>query len=235
MSKVSGSVKSGQMPKVTILQLDTYFPRPPGDVGCAATYDCTADIVTIAKASVAKVVSGAPGHLEIAGFEAAIAGSDADVIATSCGFLCYWQRHLAAHCSVPFISLALIDLPQIRRRYNDAELGILTFDADLLSGPAYAGCLGSFAGPIIGLPVDAHLRQVIAKDLSALDEDRAAGELCDLVADSLATYPLKALLLECTNLPPYKAKIKERFGVDIFDVLTAIDNRRHSLIRAEFL
>ena len=63
---------------------------------------------------------------------------------------------------------------------------------------------------------------MIAEDLTTLDQARAEAELIDLVAGLQQTRPVPALLLECTNLPTYKAALWARFDVEIFDVLTLI-------------
>ena len=79
------------MAKLTVLQLDTAFPRLPGDVASPDSYDCAIDIVTIPAATVKTIVTDHPDHIDISGFEAAIdlidrTADDNDVITTSCGF-----------------------------------------------------------------------------------------------------------------------------------------------------
>ena len=45
---------------------------------------------------------------------------------------------------------------------------------------------------------------------------------------------MRALLLECTNLPPYKQALKARFDLEIFDILTLIDRRKAGMVNAAF-
>lgn len=214
------------MAKLTVLQLDTAFPRLPGDVASPDSYDCTVDIVTIPAATVKEIITDHPDRIDISGFEAAIElidlkANDDDVITTSCGFLCFWQQHLASRTRLPFISSALIDLPRLQAQYGQ-RLGILTFDADTLTQPAYAESMAGFNGPVYGLPKTAHLRQVISQNLIQLDRQRAEAELIELVRIMMMQSPIDALLLECTNLPPYKAALKAEFGIEIYDILTVL-------------
>ena len=46
---------------------------------------------------------------------------------------------------------------------------------------------------------------------------------------------VKALLLECTNLPPYKQALKARFDIEIFDILTLIDSIKSNLVDPAYL
>ena len=95
--------------------------------------------------------------------------------------------------------------------------------------------LAGFGGQVIGLPPTTHLRQVIANDLPDLDPALAEAEILQLVDELCAEYRVRALLLECTNLPPYKAAIKARFGLEVFDILTLINDVNIDLVKPEFV
>ncbi|ADE38726.1 aspartate/glutamate racemase family protein [Candidatus Puniceispirillum marinum] len=214
------------MAKLTVLQLDTAFPRLPGDVASPDSYDCAIEIVTIPAATVKAIVTDHPDQTDISGFETAIdlidrTAEDDDVITTSCGFLCYWQKHLARRTRLPFVASALTDMPRLQAQYGQ-RLGILTFDANTLTQPAYAPALAGFNGSIAGLPKTAYLRQVITQNAPQLDSQRAEAELIELVRKMISDTPIDALLLECTNLPPYKAALKAEFGIEIYDILTVL-------------
>ena len=216
------------MAKLTVLQLDTAFPRLPGDVASPDSYDGAVDIVTIPAATVESIVTDKPERTDISGFEAAIdmiddKAKDGNIITTSCGFLCYWQKHLASRTRLPFISSALIDLPRLTAKYG-RSLGILTFHSNTLSKPAYADAMAGFDGPIVGLPKAAHLSQVITQNATHLDKQRVEAELVELVRTMISDTHIDALLLECTNLPPYKAALKAEFGIEIYDILTVLNN-----------
>ena len=86
---------------------------------------------------------------------------------------------------------------------------------------------------IIGLNQDAHLRAVIGGDASTLDAAKAARETVDTVR-AQTTNSLRTLLLECTNLPPYKGALAAAFDVQIIDILTEIEAVRPKSIRPAF-
>ena len=209
------------MPAVTVLQLDTSFPRIPGDVACPQTYLGEVEVIRIAQASVAQVVSDRPDLIDIAPFEDAVRRAKGDVIVTSCGFLSYWQDQLAALADRPFVASALIGL----KRLDNPT--VLTFDAASLTPLHLRGA----ACRVVGLSDDLHLKQVIRGDLPHLDITQVAAEMTtlELPADT------KHLLLECTNLPPYKHVFRKLFDVPITDILTEIERLKAGTIDPAFL
>ena len=214
------------MTRLTVLQLDTRFPRIAGDVASPESYLEPVDIRIIPRASVDAVVSHHPECLDISGFEAALArineAGNEGIVATSCGFLFYWQEHLAALTKRRLITSSLCCLEAVCRKYDTSKTAIITFDADVLASTVYAPLMGDFDGAIIGLDHRHHLHQVISSDLPRLDSRRAEKELLAHLAGKLAG--IEAVILECTNLVPYKAALKEAFGVAVFDIMTCIDD-----------
>ena len=218
------------MSVVSLLQLDTGFPRIPGDIGSPETWRADLDVHVVPELSVARVINNDPGATDMTAVEAAMDRARGDILTTSCGFLCYWQDRLAARTTMPFVSSALLALPDLRKRFADDELAILTFNADVLTSPAFTPSLGGFAGAVAGLAAQSHLRQVIANDLPTLDRQRAEDEVVRLVDGLCAAGGVRALLLECTNLPPYKQALKARFDIEIFDILTLIDGMKADIV-----
>ena len=223
------------MATLSLLQLDTGFPRIAGDIGCRDTFRAELDIHVLEELSVARVVTPAPQADDMDRLGAVLAGTQGDVITTSCGFLSVWQDQLAALAPAPFVSSALHALPSILKRYEASDLAILTFDAATLRSPAFAPSLHGFDGPVAGLADGSHLKQVIAEDLPRLDAARAEAEITDLVAGLVARHRPKALLLECTNLPPYKPALAAQFDLEIFDILTLIDSVKPDIVEPAFL
>ena len=222
---------AARQPALTVLQLDTRFPRVPGDVACADTYTSPPEILRIPRATVARVVTDRPAEVEIAPFETAAASAAGRVIATSCGFLAPHRDRLARAAGRPVIASALDILPRLVARHGAGGVLVVTFDARSLT----AAHLGAAAGvDVAGLPPDSHLRRVIASDAPELDAARAAAEVAALVAAHLRPAH-RQILLECTNLPPAKPAIRAVTALPIADVLTCIEAARPGTVRPAFL
>ena len=217
-----------------MLQLDTKFPRIPGDVGCAETFQCELEIIRVPAATVAKIVTARPDEIDLRPFEDAIASATGDLITTSCGFLAPHQARLAQACDAPFVASALCQLPELAARYSPSQLGIITFDSEKLDAAHLPINCTDYAGSIYGLANDSHLRDVISNDKTDLDPEKATADVC-AVAQHEIPNTIDAILLECTNLPPYKASLRRFKNVEIFDILTAIEARLPSAVNPRFL
>ena len=220
-------------PTVTILQLDTNFPRVPGDVASTYTYNGEVEIIRIPCATVNNVVNDRPDLIDITAFESAIDAARGEIIVTSCGFLSYWQEHLQQRTSKRFISSALIAFEHLSKRFSPNEVLTLTFDESSLTAQHF-NQYPSYANDVIGLPEDMLLRQVISEDRNELNVETVAQELVEFI--STKQHPNhKHLLLECTNLSPYKTHLYQATGLDITDILTCIEAARPNTVCNEFL
>lgn len=217
-------------PTVTVLQLDTSFPRVPGDVACLDTYIGDIEIIRIPSASVNAIVSGRPDQVDIKPFEIAIKQAQGDIIVTSCGFLSYWQTHLAELTDKPFISSSLTALHKLEQGFEPKEILIATFDANKLNQRH----LGQSRAQVIGLSPDMHLRKVISKNLNSLDVKKASKEITSWILRKITTE-IKHIVLECTNLPPYKSAIQRMTNLEVTDILTCVEAVRPGTINSKFI
>ncbi len=208
-----------------VLMLDTRFPRPPGDIGNPASFDFPVLFRTLPGASVARIVTSEPlpGSIvqEFADAARGLVADGATAITTSCGFLSPLQAQLQAALPLPVITSSLWMLPALRKQHGpDAVFGILTFDARRLA-PHQIPDDGPFI--VEGLQPGDHLFDVIAANLETLDPVRAeAGVVAAAHRLSSRSSKLRAVVLECTNLPPYRQKTAEICGCEIVDIHDAI-------------
>ncbi|MEQ9812242.1 MAG: aspartate/glutamate racemase family protein [Azospirillaceae bacterium] len=212
---------------VGIIMLDTHFPRPHGDIGNPATFGGHALIRRVPAATVASVVrSGALDPavaVPIADAARELAAAGAAVIATSCGFLGSLQDRLAAAVDVPVIASALNRLPDIRASHGAAaRLGILTFDAATLT-PAHFGGNHDPRDAVAGVEAGRELARVIRGDLPELDIAAAEADAVDAARRLVAAAPdIAAIVLECTNLGPYRTAIARATGLPVHDLVGLI-------------
>lgn len=220
-------------PKVSVLQLQTGFPRIPGDVACPETYYGELEVIPIPNATVRNIVTQSPDQIDIKPFEDALKKATGDIIVTSCGFLAYWQNHLANRTNKPFISSALVALKGLSLKFTPREVLILTFDKESLVH-AHFGDYTAYHAGTIGLRADMHLRRVISEDKRNLDVVKATYELTTILAGAKLSEH-RHILLECTNLPPYKPAIRRMTSLEVSDILTCVEAVQPGSVRPEFL
>lgn len=218
-------------PRVSILQLDTRFPRIAGDVAAETTYTTSPEIIRIHGAGVEQIVTQNPASVDITPFVEAARKAKGDVITTSCGFLAPFEDLLAKEVDRPFLASSLNALPCLSKKISSAQIQILTFDADRLCAAHFSGLS---AARVVGLRPDSHLRQVIQSDALHLDPELACHEMLDGLRDDISDT-CRLIVLECTNLPPYKSAIQTELGLKTFDILDRIEATCSGAIRSQHL
>lgn len=200
-------------PFFSLLRLESQFPRPLGDSANIATHAFPVSIEIIADATVERVVyQGAAGLIErfISAAQAQVK-KGAVAVGTSCGFLFEHQATIQARLNVPFLSSSLLWLQASKGTSEPAA--ILTFDSDILSKAAWFRSVAPNA-ELEGLGKNSHLYRTIHDDALILDVDLASAEVVNCALALVRRYrtkfgyPPKTMLLECTNLGPYKAAIQ---------------------------
>jgi Asp/Glu/hydantoin racemase len=223
---------------VGILMLDTRFPRIPGDMGHAGTFEFPVRYHRVRGADPDRVVRrGAEGLLP-AFVDGAreLEREGVGAITTNCGFLVTYQRELAAAVSVPVFTSTLLLVPLVHRMLGPhRRVGILTVNAPTL-GPAHlaaAGITPEMRVAVAGLETEKEFTRVLLGDELELDVDQAREEHVRVARRLQAQYPdLGALVLECTNMGPYTRDIQRATGLPVFDIVSLVRFVHASLVAA---
>lgn len=210
------------VPPLGLIMLDTRFARPPGDVGHAASWPFPVLFETVRGATARRVVGGQDADLADAFVQAGerLRARGAVGIITSCGFLAARQRSLAARMTLPLATSSLMQLPLIDRCLpGGRRAGIITYDADALNHAHFVAVGADPATPVVGLPADGALRGLIERE-APYDADAIARDVLEAAGRLVARGDIGAILMECTNLPPFSKAVAERFGLPVFDIIT---------------
>lgn len=223
---------------VGILVLDTRFPRIVGDVGNALTFDFPIRYHRVGGATSDQVVRRGDRGLLPAFVEGARALEREGVgaITTSCGFLARFQPELAAAVRVPVFTSSLMLIPLVHRMLAPGRVvGVLTVDASSLTrGHLEAAGVGPEVPVMIaGLEGEKEFSRVLLDDLETLDVDAAREEHARVARRLVAEHPeVGAIVLECTNMPPYRADVQRAAGRPVFDIVSLIRMVHHALIHS---
>jgi Asp/Glu/hydantoin racemase len=213
---------------VGILMLDTRFPRIPGDMGNATTFPFPVRYQRVAGADPDLVVRrGAEGLLPrfVEGARA-LEREGVGAITTNCGFLIKYQRELAAAVAVPVFTSSLLLVPLVHRMLPAGRrVGLMTVNAASL-GPEHlagAGIAPEIPIAIAGMEGEKEFTRVLLDDELELDVDLAREEHVRVARRLVAAHPdLGAIVLECTNMPPYAGDIRRATGLPVFDIVSLV-------------
>lgn len=212
---------------IGILHLDNvWYPMVPGNVQNAWTYDFPVRYKAVTGLDTPTLHSG---NEEV--FDAILATAKAlekegvRAISSACGFFGHFHRRLADEMDIPVGLSSLVQIPWIRATMKSGKkIGILTANAAAISDNLLKQCGIEDSSDL----VITDLRY--GENFSAIMEDRGffdnagtrrevVGAAKQLVEDN---PDIGAILLECSDMPPYASAIQEVTGLPVYDFITLI-------------
>jgi hypothetical protein len=210
-----------------ILMLEARFPRIPGDMGNARTWPFPVLYRVVKGASPERVVLHQAEGLLPAFLDAAadLVSQGAEAITTNCGFLALFQRELAEHVRVPVATSSLLQVPWVQATLPPGKrVGVITVSGSSLT-PRHLAAAGVPADtPFIGTESGLEFFRVLVRGESQdMDVALAAQDILDAGRTLVARNPdVGAIVLECTNMPPYAAALRYALGMPVFDIYSLI-------------
>jgi len=210
-----------------ILMLEARFPRIPGDMGNAATWPFPVLYRVVRGASPERVVlDGARGLLP--DFVAAardLVDLGAEAITTNCGFLSLFQAELAAAVRVPVATSSLMQVPWVGAMLPPGRrVGVITVSGRSLTPAHLAAANVAPDTPIEGTESGREFFRVLIKaEKTDMDVALAEADILDAGRRLVARHPeVGAIVLECTNMPPYAAALRDALGLPVFDIFSLV-------------
>jgi len=212
-----------------VLMLDTRFPRLVGDIGNPATFPFAVRYRVVAGASPSRVVVEADRTL-LAPFVAAaraLADEGCAAISTSCGFLALFQGELQAAVTVPVWSSSLLLLPELQAALPAGRrVGVVTADVGSMTSAHLRAAGAAEDTPVEGLSPDSAFHATLIDNRPELDAGLAEAATVAAALRLANRHPeLGAIVLECTNMPPYAEAVRAATGLPVHDITTLIAAR----------
>jgi len=211
---------------IGVLGLESYFPKPPGHIKNPSSFPFPITYKTIKGVTVKKLLRE-PSAAQLELFIAAARELEAEgvrAITGSCGFLALFQRELAAAVNIPVFMSSLLQVPLVHQMLRPQQkVGVITAHKESLT-PAHLQAVGADRTPIcvVGMDTQPEFVDVIIEglrndiDLRKL-EDEVVGVATALARDN---PDVGAIVLECTDMPPFAHRIQEQTGLPVFDLST---------------
>ncbi len=207
---------------VGILMLDARFPRIPGDMGNALTWDFPVLYRVVRTASPDQVVRRRAEGLLDSFISAAreLVASGADGITANCGFLSLYQRELATAVDVPVASSSLMQVGMVNAILPPGKVaGVLTISAGSLTSEHLSNAGVPEDTPIGTTEGGREFTRVILDNEPNLDVEAAREDNIEAARNLVNAHPeIGAVVLECTNMIPYAADIRDVTGLPVFSM-----------------
>lgn len=207
---------------------DVYYPIVPGNVVNASTYpfpvrmlpvkNINCDELFACDDKVGGLIKEACEQLVKEGVRA---------ISGACGFFGNYQKEMSELFDVPVALSSLVQVPWIFTMLKPSQkLAILTADEKSITKRLLDNC---------GIS-DEMLKRIVIKDLASSenfscviknwgewDNDLARKDVVGKAIEATTeNNDIGAILLECSDMPPYAASIQAEVGLPVFDFITLI-------------
>jgi hypothetical protein len=172
-------------------------------------------------------------------------------ITGNCGFMVLYHEMLAGEFPVPVFMSSLLQLPFISRMLMPGEkVGIITANSKTLTAKHLQIATNGIDIPIAvaGMEDQKHFYDAIHIEKGSLDFDKVEHEVVEVTKNLIKNNdnikavlfectdlpPYAAAVQECTDLPPYAAAVQEAVGLPVFDFSTMINYVFSALVRKRF-
>ena len=225
---------------IGILILNANYPCVPGNVGNASSFPFPVRYKVVKEASIERLLKKRDQSLLQPFIDAAIELQEEGVkgITGACGFMALFQREVSEAVEVPVFLSSLLQIPFIYRTLGRRQkIAIITADSTSLTTDHFAAVGISPDIPLVisGMEEQKEFREAILEEKGTLDSGKIEKEVVDVARKIVREHPeVGALLLECSDLPPYAHAIQKEIQLPVFDFFTMIHYVHTALVRKEF-
>ena len=225
---------------IGVLCLDSQFPKPPGHIKNPSGLPFTVLYETVPGATVKKLLTNPCAEFISPFIEAArrLEAEGVRAITGSCGFLALFQKELADAVQIPVFASSLIQVPLVYHMTGAcAPVGVLTASQKSLTNRHF-DAVGAGSIPVVvqGMEGYNEFNEVIIEgqrnrmDIDIIESEvlSAACELCDINPE------MRAIVLECTDMPPYAHSIQAKLKRPVFDLTTLATMVHNAVIRTPY-
>ena len=235
------TAKKGQMnygEAIGILLLDFVAPFIPGDVGNATTYNYPVRYKLVEGLTFDRLLNKDRSALDIL-IKAAkeLQNEGVRAITADCGFFALFQKEVAEALDIPVFLSSLLQAPFISTTIGKGKkVGIISAVGSSLDQTFFDAVNINGADVIVrGLEDQEHFSKFGIEESGTFDSEQIEEEVVTVAKDLIKQNPeIKAILLECSMLPPYGKAVQDATGLPVFDFITMIDHVYTAVVKKRY-
>ncbi len=223
---------------IGILILNAAYPCVPGNVGNASTFPFPVRYAEVEGATIDRLLNQRDPALAAPFVRAARQLRDQGVraITGACGFMALFQREVAAALDIPVFLSSLMQIPFIHQ-ITGRTIGVITANRSCLTPGHFEACGIAQSLPVVvaGMENQPEFRGAILEEKGTLDSSKIEAEVVGVARALVEKNPeVGAILLECSDLPPYAHAVQACTGLPVFDFITMIEYVHGALVRKPY-
>ncbi|SDI32327.1 aspartate/glutamate racemase family protein [Alteribacillus bidgolensis] len=205
---------------------DCWYPTLPGNVANLSTYDFPVVMKVVPGCNQERIHAGDPTLVsDVISAAKQLEKEGAKVICGACGFFGNYQEQVANSVDIPVFMSSIIQLPWIKTGLKSEQtVGVLTADINGLTDKLFdsSGVKNTDYAKIKDLGRLPEFSAII-ESRGSFDNDIVRKEVVNASLELVHENPdMGAILLECSDLPPYAADIQRAAGLPVYDFITMI-------------
>lgn len=224
---------------VGIMYLDNvWYPMVPGNVVNAWTYDFPVRLKAVEGLDTPTLHSGKPEVYEaILKTAQDLQKEGVRAICSACGFFGHFHGQLKDDLDIPVALSSLVQISWIRSTLkSDQKIGILTANGDALTDGLLASCgVMDRSDLVVGNLRHGENFSAIMEDRGSFDNAGTRREVVAAATELVEKHPdIGAILLECSDMPPYAYAVQRATNRPVFDFITLIRWLRFATMQAPY-
>ncbi len=222
---------------IGILVLDVQYPCVPGNVANATTYNFPVRYKVVKGASVERLLWAKDKSLIKPFIDAALELQEEGVgaITGACGFMALFQKEVARELDIPVFLSSLLQVPFINQILGGKKrIGVISADASALTDEFFkaVGVLEGTKLALAGMENQPEFSGAILKNKGSLDSQIIEEEVVHVAKELKKKHDdLGAILLECSDLPPYSHAVQQAVSLPVFDFISMINYVESAIIK----
>jgi hypothetical protein len=217
--------------KLGVIRLDYNYPAQPGDIDDPDSFEYPVVYRAVPGLTFQMCMEGKMTPEVEKDFIAAIKyldGQGVSAITGDCGFMLWFQELASQHTHLPIAMSSLCSLPSMTIALSHHGK-IAIFTADSSSFETMHDLVKDMCG------IDAHEDKFVivgCEDVEGfdpifvggkLDLEKATAGIVEKAKKVICEYPIRGILLECTQLPPFADAIRAATHKPVWDAITNAD------------
>ncbi len=225
---------------IGILILNASYPCIPGNVGNATSFPFPVRYKQVSEASIQGLLHNRdPALLQpfIKGAQE-LEAEGVRAIAGACGFMALFQREIADAVRIPVAMSSLLLIPFIRQILpRGKRLGIITANSEVLTKAHFQAVGVQDQADLVlqGMQHCQEFKGAVLEEKGTLNSEIMEQEVLNVAKEMTGSnQDIGAVLLECSDLPPFASAVQQAVSLPVFDFITMIKLLHSAVVQQSY-